>query len=106
MKTRVGKIARLPHDIREQLNQRLFNGALGPELMNWLNALPEVQQVLSDFFESSPNGGRAAMKIGCAIRNVNTASDASPKKAPISKSAKTVANKTSSKIPPALPLPN
>ncbi len=54
MITRVGKIARLPHSIRDELNQRLFNGALGPELAKWLNALPEVQEILATSFAGSP----------------------------------------------------
>src|SRR4051812_461130 len=50
MKTRNGKIARLPKDIREQLNHRLDNGWRGKKLVNWLNALPEVKEVLREEF--------------------------------------------------------
>jgi hypothetical protein len=50
MKTRVGKIARLPKEIREKLNVRLENGQMGPEVLAWLNQLPEVRTVLSQFF--------------------------------------------------------
>ncbi|HVY68440.1 MAG TPA: hypothetical protein VHH73_00835, partial [Verrucomicrobiae bacterium] len=42
--TRLGKIACLPNDIREQLNLRLHDGEQGPELLAWLNALPEARQ--------------------------------------------------------------
>jgi len=50
MKTRIGKIARLPHNIREELNHRLSQGALGKDLIAWLNALPEVQKVMAELF--------------------------------------------------------
>lgn len=50
MRARVGKIARLPAAIREELNRHLDNGALGRELVPWLNALPEVQRVLAARF--------------------------------------------------------
>ena len=49
--TRNGKIARLPKEIREQLNQRLNDGRQGKELVVWLNSLPEVRAVLAALFE-------------------------------------------------------
>jgi hypothetical protein len=54
MRARVGKIARLPGEIRTTLNHRLHNGALGKELVAWLNALPEVQAVLAERFAGRP----------------------------------------------------
>ncbi len=51
--TRNGKIARLPRDIRNQLNRRLQDGEPGIRLVEWLNSLPEVRQVLAEDF-----GGR------------------------------------------------
>ncbi|MCX6907170.1 MAG: hypothetical protein NTY01_03905, partial [Verrucomicrobia bacterium] len=54
MKTRIGKIARLPRAIRDQLNQRLHDGEPGQKLLEWLNALPEVQAVLAAEFEGRP----------------------------------------------------
>jgi hypothetical protein len=54
MKTRTGKIARLPKLIRDELNHRLENGAAAPELLAWLNALPEVQRVLAEKFQGCP----------------------------------------------------
>jgi hypothetical protein len=54
MKTRIGKIARLPGAVREELNRRLHNGALGKELVPWLNELPDVQRVLADLFTGRP----------------------------------------------------
>jgi hypothetical protein len=47
--TRNGKIARLPRYIRDQLNQRLQDGEEGPALLEWLNALPAVQEELKSF---------------------------------------------------------
>ena len=54
MRTRTGKIARLPERIREELNQRLFNGARGKDMPAWLNELPEVRQTLAEFFNGRP----------------------------------------------------
>jgi hypothetical protein len=54
MRARTGKIARLPAPIRNELNRRLNNGALGRELVTWLNALPEVQSVLAHRFGNRP----------------------------------------------------
>src|SRR5437879_6303776 len=51
---RTGKIARLPHDIREQLNRRLQDGEQGKSILKWLNALPEVKTVLKTEFEGRP----------------------------------------------------
>ena len=48
--TRNGKIARLPRDIREQLNRRLQDNEPGGTLLPWLNALPAVQAVLAREF--------------------------------------------------------
>jgi hypothetical protein len=49
--SRRGKIARLPHQIREQLNRRLHNGEEGRQAIEWLNALPEVQAALAAEFD-------------------------------------------------------
>ena len=51
---RTGKIARLPHQLRDQLNQRLHNGEPGVDLIKWLNALPEVQALLAEHFNGVP----------------------------------------------------
>ena len=51
---RTGKIARLPHHLRNQLNQRLHNGEPGVDLIKWLNALPEVQALLAEHFAGVP----------------------------------------------------
>jgi hypothetical protein len=54
MKTRTGKIARLPQSIRDQLNQKLENSVPGNELLPWLHSLPEVQKILADHFAGRP----------------------------------------------------
>jgi len=50
----VGKIARLPQFIREQLNQKLLDGIIGREILRWLNSLPEVTQVMAEHFAARP----------------------------------------------------
>ena len=52
--SRNGKIARLPRQVREELNQRLADGEIGRQLVDWLNALPEVQAVLAAHFGARP----------------------------------------------------
>jgi hypothetical protein len=54
MKTRNGKIARLPKDIREELNRRLDNGLRGAKLLKWLNELPSVKEILHEQFDGRP----------------------------------------------------
>ncbi len=54
MKTRIGKIARLPREVREQLNRRLDDGEEGKHLVEWLNTLPEVRAVLAEHFGGRP----------------------------------------------------
>src|SRR5215471_20209567 len=51
---RNGKIARLPHQIREQLNQRLQDGESSETLLPWLNSLPKTQTVLAKHFGGRP----------------------------------------------------
>ncbi len=50
---RNGKIARLPREIRDELNRRLDNGGQGRPLLAWLNAQPDVQGVLARDFGGS-----------------------------------------------------
>jgi hypothetical protein len=54
MKTRIGKIARLPRTVRDPLNQRLQDGEPGKRLVDWLNSLPETQAVLQTEFGGRP----------------------------------------------------
>lgn len=49
-----GKIQRAPHALRMALNLRLQNGALGPELLPWLNSQPEIQAICRDYFAGAP----------------------------------------------------
>ncbi|MDR3405344.1 MAG: hypothetical protein P4L99_22815 [Chthoniobacter sp.] len=55
--TRNGKIARLPYELREQLNQRLLDGESGRTLLAWLNSLPETQTMLKAEFGGRPING-------------------------------------------------
>jgi len=52
--TRTGKIARLPREVRDQLNRRLSDGEQQSRLVDWLNSLPEVQAVLKADFDERP----------------------------------------------------
>ena len=52
--TRTGKIARLPRDIREELNRRLRDGEQGKQLVAWLNSLPETQSMIEQEFSGRP----------------------------------------------------
>jgi len=52
--TRSSKISRLPRLIREQVNQRLDNGEQNKRIILWLNALPQVQEVLAAEFGGVP----------------------------------------------------
>src|ERR1700735_2557496 len=54
MLSRIGKIARLPANIRYQLNPRLLDNESGTHLLTWLNGLPEVQVMLEQYFDSRP----------------------------------------------------
>jgi len=50
MITRISKIARLPKNIREQLNTRLQNGQMGRTVVDWLNDLPETKEAMAKYF--------------------------------------------------------
>lgn len=52
--SRTGKIARLPHEVREELNRRLLDGVAGPALLEWLNSLPAAQAVVKARFQGKP----------------------------------------------------
>jgi hypothetical protein len=53
----VGKIARLPEQIREELNRRLAYGQPGSAVLPWPEGLPVVKQVMARHF-----GGAAVTK--------------------------------------------
>ncbi len=48
---RIGKIARLSVKVRNELNERLENGAPGRKVLLWLNGLAEVQESLKEEIE-------------------------------------------------------
>ena len=52
--TRNGKIARLPRPLRNELNQRLARNEDGTTLLDWLNALPDVKDLLARDFAGEP----------------------------------------------------
>ena len=54
MNARNGKIARLPRSVREELNERLEQSEQSPQLLSWLNALPEVKKILQNDFAGLP----------------------------------------------------
>ena len=71
---RNGKIARLPHNIREELNLRLQDNEPGDKLLEWLNGQEAVRSVLAEQFEGKAitkqnlsewrTGGFAAWVLG------------------------------------------
>ena len=54
MNARNGKIARLPRSVRNELNERLERSEESPQLLAWLNALPEVKKLLQKDFAGVP----------------------------------------------------
>jgi hypothetical protein len=52
--SRNGKIARLPREVRDELNRRLDNGESGVRLVEWLNGLEEARKVLETDFGGRP----------------------------------------------------
>ena len=54
MNARNGKIARLPRSVRHELNERLERSEQSPQLLNWLNALPEAQKIVQSDFAGVP----------------------------------------------------
>jgi hypothetical protein len=48
------KIANLPSHVRDELNYRLSEGEPGNELIEWLNAKPEVIKVIAKRFDGRP----------------------------------------------------
>src|SRR3954447_21614412 len=53
-RSRNGKIARLPKAVREEINQRLEDGATARSMVGWLNGLPEVQALVQSEFGGHP----------------------------------------------------
>ena len=52
--TRIGKIGRLPRQVRNELNRRLLEGEPGITLVDWLNGQPSVKAVLDRWFGGRP----------------------------------------------------
>ena len=55
------KIGRLPFAIRNELNERIRDGAQGAELLEWLNGLKETKRILREMGASV--SGRAASRF-------------------------------------------
>ncbi len=53
-RARVGKIARLPKSLRNELNSRIQDGEPGKSLVAWLNSLPKVKAILNAQFGGRP----------------------------------------------------
>lgn len=51
---RQGKIARLPHHLREKVNQRLLDGETAREILAWLNSEKDADTVWWQYFEGAP----------------------------------------------------
>lgn len=49
-----GKISRLPHALREQVNQRLLNNESASTILAWLNPQPEAIRTWDDYFQGAP----------------------------------------------------
>ncbi len=49
-----GKIGRLPHAIREEVNTRLLNNEPARSLLKWLNDLPDTITVCREYWGSEP----------------------------------------------------
>ena len=62
------KIGRLPFAIRNELNERIRDGAQGPELLEWLNGLKETKKVLREMGASV--SGRAASAAPINAQNL------------------------------------
>ena len=53
------KIGRLPFAIRNELNERIRDGAQGAELLDWLNGLKETKRILREM--GGPRSGTASI---------------------------------------------
>ena len=52
--SRNGKIARLPWQTRDWLNERIRDGVGGTNILSWLNDLPEVREIVQEQFGGVP----------------------------------------------------
>lgn len=53
-RARKGKIAALPKAVREELCARLLDGQLAPEILPWVNGLPEIRDRLAERWPELP----------------------------------------------------
>ena len=61
------KIGRLPFAIRNELNERIRDGAQGAEILEWLNGLKETKRILREMGSAS---GRAASAAPVNAQNL------------------------------------
>ena len=61
------KIGRLPFAIRNELNERIRDGAQGAEILDWLNGLKETKRILREMGSAS---GRAASAAAINAQNL------------------------------------
>jgi hypothetical protein len=54
MRAGTGKIARLPREVRDELNRRLDDGEEGAALLHWLNGRPGTLKAMQDRFAGQP----------------------------------------------------
>jgi hypothetical protein len=52
-RTRQGKIARLPHHLREEVNRRLLDGQTSKVILAWLNKNPDAKAIWEAHFEGA-----------------------------------------------------
>ena len=62
------KIGRLPFAIRNELNERIRDGAQGSDLLDWLNGLKETKKILREM--GSSVSGRAASAAAVNAQNL------------------------------------
>ena len=60
------KIGRLPFAVRNELNERIRDGAQGAELLEWLNGLKETKRILREM--GGPRSGSASVSERAASR--------------------------------------
>ena len=63
------KIGRLPFAIRNELNERIRDGAQGAELLDWLNGLKETKRILREM--GGPRSGTASISERAASAAIN-----------------------------------
>ena len=51
---RQGKVARLPHALRQEVNRRLLNGDTARSIVEWLNDHDDAKQTLDTYFHGQP----------------------------------------------------